>query len=469
MRAISGLVLSAIFAVAHISPTAAYGAPQIYNFSDSPVMTNPADSPVDVGSPSAILIERTTGKTLYAKDEHRRMYPASMTKMLTALLAVEHLDLSGVVTVGDEIYNLPFDAMKSGHAAGETITVTSLLRLLMIRSGNETACVLAMEVARKTLHRDYVTYAEAESHFCGMMNDRARALGAYDSNFTNPHGYHSDDHYTTAHDLALIARAYMENDFLRQIASEPEFVSDSLDGQVYLGANVLKYNWPGHNQLIIKDSPNFYPYADGIKTGYTTPAGDCVTASATKGGVSLIAVVFDSADPGRWQDARRMFEFGFDNYGFETLQEQGALVDEVTVENTPLGEPDTLAVLADEAVVAFLSSDERISLTRLLDYGESPLKAPIEKDAVIGTVRYVLDGETLFEGPLRAADTVAERSLENDVDYYLASFKDNFFSKKSLPYWIAVGGVTFGLAGFGFAIKSRRVRNDWRNTYRGYR
>ena len=164
------------------------------------------ETTLDLVSPSVILVEQSTGKILYSKDEHKKMYPASMTKILTALVALEHLKPEELIVAGPEVNGVPYDSSKAGHKNGETLQVENLIRGLIIPSGNETACIVASAVAKKQTGNDSISYEEAEKIFCNLMNEKAKSLGASESNFVNPHGYHNEHHYTTAYDMALIAR-----------------------------------------------------------------------------------------------------------------------------------------------------------------------------------------------------------------------------------------------------------------------
>lgn len=454
-------------------------------------------------SPSVILVEQTTGKVLYAKDERTRMYPASMTKILTALVVMDYLAPDDIITVGPEIYTLPPDYATAIHFEGESITVRNLLRALMIRSGNETGVILALNVIRVRENRTNIPNADAQRLFASLMNEKAQALGATNSNFTNPYGYHEENHYTTAYDLALLCRAYMENDLLREIAGTRLYEGDSLDGLAAEGAKTKLYSWENHNKLIL-NGDFYYPYATGIKTGFTDEAGDCLAASARRNDIELVAVIFNSPEPGRWQDAKLLFDYGYETYGFKTIQEKDERLDIAYVANHLLGESSELEVLANETYVDFLSPEELSALTRSITYNDAyrytepaeaketkdtlsfeetaaaeagrRLAAPIEKDALVGTVTYTLNGTVVFEGTLRAASDVAERTFDTDTDYYLKQFTDNVFTVKALPYWFGGVGLLVGIIGIAAALAGRRNRrrdrwhdNRPHNRYRGYR
>ncbi|MCL2666064.1 MAG: hypothetical protein FWE82_10660, partial [Defluviitaleaceae bacterium] len=165
-----------------------------------------ANANIPLDAKAAVLIEFTTGKILFEKDSDLKIYPASMTKMMTALVALDYLTTDQIFIVGDEIFALAGNLMRAGHQVGESVCVMTLLNLLLIRSGNETACVLALNTAKAAAGKN-MAYQEAEKIFCRLMNEKARKIGAVNTNFTNPHGGHNDEHYSTAYDISLISRA----------------------------------------------------------------------------------------------------------------------------------------------------------------------------------------------------------------------------------------------------------------------
>jgi D-alanyl-D-alanine carboxypeptidase (penicillin-binding protein 5/6) len=433
-------------------------------------------------SPSVILVEQSTGKVLFSKNEYQRMYPASLTKILTALVAVEYMDPDEVVVVGGEIYNIPADYVTNVHTEGESVTVRNLLRALMIRSGNETGCVLALNTIRKIEERRNIPYGSAEELFCNLMNEKARALGALDSNFTNTYGLHEENHYTTAYDLALICRAYMENELLRSIAAEREYTGESAEGKQENGASVSEYSFTNHNLLLLPGD-HYYPYATGIKTGFHDDAGDCLAAAGTRDGLSLVAVIFNSPEPGRWQDAKMLMEYAFNTFSFQSIHSARDILAQMTIANPRLGETETVDILAGGDVAGLLSEDEIKRMERTITYKEEyisadnpeALAAPFEKDAEIGEVTYVLDGETFYIGTVLAAAEAMPRTSESDVDYYIGQVKDNIFTMKAFPYWFGVAGFLVGIIGIAVAVASRRKnrRDHWRgssfNRFGGYK
>ncbi|MCL2398816.1 MAG: D-alanyl-D-alanine carboxypeptidase [Defluviitaleaceae bacterium] len=432
---------------------------------------------VTLTAPSAILIDRATGRVLYSYNEHARMYPAGLTKMLTALVVLDYMDPDDIIVVGTEIYNVPRTSILSGHQAGEHITVHNLLRGLMTRNGNDSAVVLALNTVRIQRNNHNVPFVPGMEIFSGMMNERAEELGAVNTHFVNPTGLHNDNHYTTAYDLALISQAFMEHPLLREIAGEAEFIGNSLGDLVIEGAHTINHNWEDSNQLI-SGGAFHYSYATGIRSGTTSQAGDCVAASASRRGVNLIAVVLGATDPERWHDARALFEYGFSTYEYHELLEVGQNIKTASIPNAMLGGDNILDVLSADNFTYLLSASQVSRLERHVifedrfveetndyysyDYYELKLLAPIMYEERLGSVIYILDDQVIFEGAIIAAQAIQERSLDSDMDFYIALVINNVFSLQALPYWLGVAGVLIGIAGIFFAVNERRrSRRSW--------
>ena len=228
------------------------------------------------GSAKEIVIEWTTGRVLYALNADERAYPASTTKILTALVVAETLPLDLEVTVpavaagveGSSVY----------LRAGEKLTVEELLYGLILRSGNDAAVALA------------VAAGGSVPHFAAMMNERAAACGAERSHFVNPHGLHDEEHYTTARDLALItAEAYRNADLRRIFSTRSVTVGEGESRRYFANKNKLLGTFEG---------------ANGVKTGYTTKSGRCLVGGAYRDGMQLISVVLDRYD--MWAETKRI-------------------------------------------------------------------------------------------------------------------------------------------------------------------
>jgi D-alanyl-D-alanine carboxypeptidase (penicillin-binding protein 5/6) len=410
-----------------------------------------------VGAAAALLMDMDTGQVLFARNERARAEPAGLTKLLAALVVLDYADPDGVVTVGNEIYSVARGARLAGHRVGETITVRALLRGLLTRGGDDSGNALAAYTAALARDNDAIPYAQAERIFVELMNEKAAGLGALDTRVTNHNGLRSEEHYTTAYDIALIGKAFMERPLLREIAAETAFAADRIVGDEVSG----RYDWTNPNELV-REGPYGYVHAAGIAAD---PANGCLVASAERRDIRLLAVLFGARDAGLWLDARRLFDYGYDTFGYVTVQAKDSPLGTAAVTNPRLGSADTLGLLADDAFTGLLSEAEAGRVTRALVYDERfiepeaegfSLRAPIEQDETLGRVVYYLDGQILFEGTFRAAEPVPERTLDSDMDYYIALVRGNIFTIRALPYWAALGGTAFGVAGVCAAVSQWR-------------
>ena len=241
---------------------------------------------------SAILMDADSGAILYASNAHERLYPASITKIMTGLLAIENLNLNDTITYTNQI---PSDAAKLGLVEGETTTIRDALYALLLRSANEVATGLAFQVSG------------SESEFAKLMTERAAQAGALDTHFANASGLHQEDHYTTAYDMAMIARTAMAN---------PEFATIWGSENYTLAATNKSESfriWHRH-ALLLSTSQYYYPYAIGGKTGYTDEAGRTLVTAAEKDGLRLICVIMKSDDEHIFSDTISLFDYGFNNF-----------------------------------------------------------------------------------------------------------------------------------------------------------
>lgn len=245
---------------------------------------------------TAILIDARTGQVLYDKKAYNWMYPASTTKILTALLAIENLNLDKEVTVSSTACKIPGDSSTIGIKPGEKIKVRELLYALLLNSANEAANILAEQVSGSV------------KAFAVKMNQRAKQLGAIGSNFVNANGYPDNRHHTTAYDLSRIAMTAMKNPVFRQIVSTMTHKIPPTNMHIN---GILLSNT---NKLVNKNkgSQYFYQYATGIKTGTSSSSGCVLVSSAKKGNVELISVVMKSSN--MYGDSIKLFNYGFNNF-----------------------------------------------------------------------------------------------------------------------------------------------------------
>ena len=345
-----------------------------------------------VSSPVTLLMEADSGRVLFDNNGYERRYPASTTKMLTAILVIENCDLDDSVTVTNSaISQVPSGYVRANVKAGETFTVKDLLYAFMVPSANDIGFVFAEHVSGST------------EKFAELMNAKAKEIGCTRSNFTNPCGLQDINHYSCAYDLALIARYCMKNETFRDVVSTDSYTLPATN--VYSG--VRKFS--NTNFLIRDDLPTyFYKYAIGIKTGFTDEAKECVVAGAKKDDIEYIAVVLGAGSTSdgrelRFIDAKSLFEFAFSNYTINSVCVQGKVFDKIRVPDAT-SETENLDVLYGETIDAFMAvQDIDKDWPKVVSYNED-LKAPIAKGDVVGSISFTVDDKTYSTDLIAASD-----------------------------------------------------------------
>ena len=334
----------------------------------------------EVNAGGIVLIEATTGKILYAKNAHVKLPMASTTKIMTAMLALEHGGLDALVEITDEAYGEQGSSMYLER--GEKISLRDLLYGLMLVSGNDAAVAIAVYIGGST------------EGFARLMNQKARELGALNTNFVTPNGLHDDNHYTTAYDLALICQAAMKLPEFRELASTKSYTTTTGNKKRYLRSK---------NRILTE-----YQGGNGIKTGYTGPAGKCLTFAAQRDGMQLIGVVLNC--PNMFPDAKRILDYGFAAYKMETIVCKNDVVTRAPVKN---GIKNVLALIAKQDImIPVLKEGESAYRTRVVLNG---IVAPIAAGDELGRLEVWEENKLLTSTALVAEEEVAER----DFPFYL--------------------------------------------------
>ena len=340
-----------------------------------PVKTLADNNNLNINAESAILIDGDTGKILYEKSAYEKRAPASTTKIMTALLALEHCKTTDVATVTSEaITSVPSGYSTDLLKMGEELTIKDLLYALLLPSSNEAANVLAIHIAGSI------------DSFASMMNTKAMDLGCKNTHFVNPNGVHDDNHYSTAYDLSLIAKEAMKNDIFRQIVSTASYTLPNSNKYSRIDRTLITTN-----DLIKKQSNNYYEYAIGIKTGFTTPAKNCLVSSATKDGKTLIALVLRSnTDNNRYNDTKTLFNYGFDNFSKKDIVKSGSTIKTIDVKNATSATKN-LNLVAETGINTMVTNDKlNDTIEPQINLNEH-LQAPIKKDSIVGTATYTVD------------------------------------------------------------------------------
>ena len=257
-----------------------------------------------LATPRLTLYDITHDTMLYGQDADVPCAPASLTKILTSIVGIENTVEDEPITVGNEIKLIDPQSSRANLEVGQKLTREMLIDAMMLPSGNDAAYTMAAHVGRKVLGKENATDIEAVLAFTELMNAKARELGAVNSHFVNPDGIHHASHYTTAADMAQIAKYAMTIPELCASMSKSKVSVTLLSGQTK--------TWSNSNPMINPSSPYYYQGAKGMKTGYTNEAGRCVIVVAERNGVELVAVVMGSTtNNGRWVDAASLLDQGF--------------------------------------------------------------------------------------------------------------------------------------------------------------
>ena len=328
----------------------------------------PGAGAVSTGAQAAVLMDAGSGRVLYEHNAHDRRLIASTTKLMTALVALESgTELSREIVVspdwvgveGSSIYLRP----------GERLTLETLLYGMLLRSGNDAALAVA-EVC-----------GGSEEDFVARMNQKAGELGMTDSHFMNPSGLNAEGHYSSAYDMALLARACLENETLREMVSTK---SISLEGRSFTNHNKLLWRYEG---------------CVGLKTGYTEKAGRTLVSAAEREGMTLICVTL--SDPNDWADHTALFDWGFSQYQLEPVVETGQ---EVGILPTKGSLVPLCPILSAGTVSAAVEDGEKLETRVCLD--TRCLTAPVAEGQQVGELICALEGEELGRVPLVTAQAV---------------------------------------------------------------
>ncbi len=358
-----------------------------------------AESLPNINAAGFVLCNPQSGEILETKNPDMRLYPASLTKMMTALLTAElakDLDTQKVTVSQSAIDQLAGTYSSVANIQpGEVYTLRQLLYFLMVPSGNDAANVLA-------------------EHFCGSntefvkkMNKRAKELGMNNTHFANPHGLHDDKHYTTARDMALLAMAYLQHPDLKEICSASEYTSPATADQP---ARTVKTT----NFLKIPENTYYYEYAYGLKTGNTDEAGRCLASAARKNGLDLVCIMLKcptiytktTSVRTEYTDTKAVFEYAFERYQYREVYPAGTLLDTDTVRRS-FGK--SVALVTETELYATLpkgANNNGLSLVAHRDPAAKTLTAPIKKGDVVGKAVVTRDGQIIAETRLVAAENV---------------------------------------------------------------
>ncbi|EGO64017.1 D-alanyl-D-alanine carboxypeptidase family protein [Acetonema longum] len=344
--------------------------------------SSPPPGPV-IAADAAVLMDAKTGEVLWGKKAHERRAPASTTKILTAIVALERGQLDADVLVSPKAAHTPGSSMKV--YSGQSLSLREMLTGLLLSSGNDAAVAIAEHIAGSV------------EEFAPLLNSKAAELGAKNTHFINPHGLTVPGHYSSAYDLALLTRYALANPIFAEIVRTKE---ESVDWQDIKGKEQAK-TLRNTNRLLW-----LFPDADGVKTGTTGPAGKCLVSSASRGNQKLIAVVLH--DNNRWTDSIKILEYGFRHFNLAEYAPKGQVIASLPVENGLY--PAVNAIAAENAALV-VKADDLPNIRVTVNLPEK-IKAPVFPGQKLGEIVFYSGDQALKRVDVIAEAEVTERSYQ---------------------------------------------------------
>lgn len=382
-------------------------------------------------APSIIVTEISTGTVLFEKNSQEMNFPASITKIMTALIVLENAELNEIVTFSDASID-ETEGSSIARDYGEQMTVEQCLYGLMLASANECAYALAEHVAG-TMPK-----------FVEMMNKKAAELGCKNTHFVNPHGLHDENHYTSAYDMALIARAAYENESFRFITGTSRYTIPPTN------KHEEQTDLQNHNEMLypFKSTKYVYENCTGGKTGHTDAANSTLVTFAEKDGMSLVCVVMNAQSPSQWTDSKNLFEYCFDNFQLFNISdhETGYKASE-TAEGGSLSNSQ-----------AFVDIDEKagVVLPKMAEFSDASSEITYDNvsNGTVGTITYSYAGHTVGSADIKKTGVQIENSVFQKTKEPSAEKSERVSTIKIKPVMIAAGaGVVMLLLALVLIVK----------------
>ena len=427
---------------------------------EHPETTEYPDDPTrapDLVANAAIVMDAASGQVLYEKNSQEKKYPASITKILTVLIALEHnVDFNATVTMSENaIWGVERDSTLIGLDVGEQVTVKDLVYATMVKSANECAYALAEYVA-----------GDIES-FAKLMNERAAEIGCKNTHFVTPNGLHDEDHYTTAYDMALITKEALKNETFREIAGTLNYTVPATNL-----TEETRPLWNG-NKMINPAEPYYYEYCEGGKTGYTMKANNTLMTFAKKDGLELICVIMD-CDGAKYaySDSKALYNYCFNNYtyyrpladfSFES-EESGTSTDNAILNNY-------YTSLDHDMIDLSVDTDYALLLNKSVDTTQIERNATFydkAQDDVLGEITFTYNGEQIGSTPITSTTPLLSTQMAQDDNSKQSSSMWKTIGKIALRIGIVIGALLAVLLLYLlFAALVRKIkRNRRRRTYR---
>lgn len=391
-----------------------------------------------LGAESACLLDIETGTVLYAKNMNKREYPASTTKVMTCLLAAENCSMDEIVTFSKEaVFGIEKDSSNVGMDVGQSITMEEAIYCIMLASANEVASAVAEHVGGSI------------DNFADMMNKKAKELGCTDTHFVNANGLHNDEHYTTAHDLALITAAYFKNEQLKKIASTTYYEMHATSTQPD------EFGIANHHKML-PGKPYAYEFIVGGKTGYTVRAHQTLATCAEKDGVTLVATVMRDEAPHQYSDTKSLFEYGFNYFNKWNIAENE---NRYKINNANFFQTDN-GIFGTTETTFYIKEEENIILPITADFNDTNVTLEYNEtddnylalltysynDSVVGKGHIILNNPSIPAFEFGAEPTIIETEeiKEDQSNILFVNYK---------PILIGIGSVVLALFIF-FMLKA---------------
>ena len=377
---------------------------------------------ISIKSGAGLLVERSKGKILFDKNAYEKMYPASTTKILTAIVVLENTKLDDMATVSkNALETIPNGYVTCNLQIGEELSIKDLMYALMVKSANDAAVVLAEHVGGSV------------EGFSDMMNEKAKEIGCKNTHFVNPNGIHNANHYTTAYDLYLMAEYALSFEYTNEFRDFVSKTSYTLPATNMYPAEDRSFTTT--NELIKINNNNrkdnyYYKNALGIKTGHTSQAGYCLVSSSSRDNLEFISVILDGGfdENGlseRYTETIKLFNFGYDNFTLTKLKEENNIIDTITVEKATKETATLNLLIKDEITVINDKSTDIDKIEPKIELKENII-APIAKGEVLGTITYVVD----------------------DIEYKSELLAEHDVEKFDITFELIVTGVFLLIIGF---------------------
>lgn len=415
---------------------------------------DPSKEP-DIVSNAAIVMDASTGQILYEKNSHDKKYPASITKIMTTMIALDNnVNFHDTITMSDNaVWGIERDSSNIGLDVGEKITVEDCIYATMVKSANECAYAIAEHVTGNL------------NSFSKLMNDKAKELGCEHTHFITPNGLHEDDHYTCAYDMALITKYALQNDTFRQIAGTLTYTIPPTN----LTENSTEL-WNG-NKMISSASPYYYEYCEGGKTGYTTKANNTLVTFSKKDGLELICVILDcDGSKYAYTDSKALYNYCYNNYTyFYPLSDFSFESDDedVTATNTILN--NYYSSLDHEMIDLTVDKNFSLLINKSMDTTKIEREIKLYNEAkknTLGEINFSYDGEQIGTTPITSTTPLLSSQMTQKEEKQTASIWGKIKKVLFIILIIIAALLAILVIYMIFAASIRAVKRNRRKRYR---